>query len=100
MSELFCDRAHVPTFTSQENDSNKLFHSAVFAPMDQVPEWLRNYQTGNVDVRDVADVHLRAMEVPEAGGEKFYIGAYMSVWQDWCEFHISSPHLRATPRLT
>lgn len=36
---------------------------------DLVPDMFWNY----VDVRDVAEAHLRAYEVPKAGGERFFI---------------------------
>lgn len=36
-----------------------------------------------VDVRDVAAAHVRALEVPEAGGQRFIISAGAAAWQDW-----------------
>ncbi|KAF8879126.1 hypothetical protein BD779DRAFT_1803440 [Infundibulicybe gibba] len=38
-----------------------------------------------VDVRDVANVHVLALETPEAGGERIIICAGPSVWQDWLD---------------
>ena len=37
-----------------------------------------------VDVRSVAGGHIRALEVPEAGGERFILSTGPWIWQDWC----------------
>ncbi|KAH6883793.1 hypothetical protein BKA70DRAFT_1238218 [Coprinopsis sp. MPI-PUGE-AT-0042] len=39
--------------------------------------------SGWVDVRDVADAHVLALEKEEAGGERFLITADSFIWQDW-----------------
>jgi hypothetical protein len=36
-----------------------------------------------MDVRDVAEAHVRALEVPAAGGERILIVTETMVWQDW-----------------
>ena len=41
---------------------------------------------GWVDGRDVAELHVRALEVPEASDEKFLVVAGQFVWQDACEY--------------
>ncbi|KAL2820859.1 NAD(P)-binding protein [Aspergillus cavernicola] len=38
---------------------------------------------GWVDVRDIADAHIRALAVPDAGWERIIISAGSWVWQDW-----------------
>ena len=38
------------------------------------------------DVRDVALAHVRALEVPEAGGQYFVTIAGAFDWQDWCMY--------------
>ncbi|KAG7443070.1 D-lactaldehyde dehydrogenase [Guyanagaster necrorhizus] len=40
---------------------------------------------GWADVRDVAMAHVRAMEVPSAGGERIIISVGSWVWQDWLD---------------
>ncbi|KAI0324877.1 NAD-P-binding protein [Cubamyces sp. BRFM 1775] len=36
-----------------------------------------------VDVRDAADLHIRALEVEEAAGERFAACSEVCTWQDW-----------------
>ena len=50
----------------------------------QSPEALVDMQVGWVDVRDVALAHARALEVPEAGGQRFILCSSMHTWQEWC----------------
>ncbi|KAK0194726.1 hypothetical protein F5146DRAFT_926509 [Armillaria mellea] len=38
---------------------------------------------GWVDVRDLAEAHVRALEVEAAGGERILVSAGPCVWQDW-----------------
>ncbi|KAK0484420.1 hypothetical protein IW261DRAFT_1456425 [Armillaria novae-zelandiae] len=38
---------------------------------------------GWVDVRDLAEAHVRALEVEAAGGERILVSAGSCVWQDW-----------------
>jgi hypothetical protein len=38
---------------------------------------------GWVDVRDVAEAHVRALQIPAAGGERIIVCAGSYVWQDW-----------------
>ncbi|KAK9322287.1 NAD(P)-binding protein [Lipomyces orientalis] len=40
---------------------------------------------GWADVRDVAEAHVRALEVPAAGSERIIICAGSFVWQDWLD---------------
>lgn len=69
----------------------------------KTPEQLATFHDSWVDVRDVADAHVNALERPEAGGQRFIVSAgefsrpraslrsfmaYMAsqgnfVWQDW-----------------
>lgn len=43
------------------------------------------------DVRDVATALVRALEKPEAGGERFIISAGPWKWQDWGMYYPSPP---------
>jgi len=50
----------------------------------QAPEFqLTRPGHGWVDVRDVAEAHVRSPEVPEAGQERIIVCAGSFVWQDW-----------------
>ncbi|KAG8712620.1 methylglyoxal reductase (NADPH-dependent) gre2 [Ceratobasidium sp. 394] len=49
-----------------------------------------------VDVRDVALAHLRALEVPEAGGQRFIAAGGALCWQDVLDI-LPPPHPRGTP---
>lgn len=55
-----------------------------------------------VDVRDVADAHVRAMLTPDAAGQRFIVaGRFMWVSEVAAELHRSFPALaRKVPRLT
>lgn len=44
---------------------------------------LQSVEFSWVDVRDVAQAHVRALEVPEAGGQRFIIASGPWIWQDW-----------------
>lgn len=49
-----------------------------------------------VDVRDVALAHVRALEVPEAGGQRFITAGGAYSWQDVIDI-LPPPHPRGTP---
>ncbi|KAB5594063.1 NADPH-dependent aldehyde reductase ARI1 [Ceratobasidium theobromae] len=49
-----------------------------------------------VDVRDVALAHVRALEVPEAGGQRFIVSAGPFCWQDLLDV-LPPPHPRGKP---
>lgn len=38
-----------------------------------------------VDVRDVAELHVRALLAPEAGGQRIIIAGHTITWQHICE---------------
>lgn len=46
---------------------------------------------GWVDVRDVAEAHVRSLEARDAGGERIIVSAGGFVWQDWRMFLLSIP---------
>ncbi|KAI0368229.1 D-lactaldehyde dehydrogenase [Pilatotrama ljubarskyi] len=46
-------------------------------PAERFPKRI-NY----VDVRDVAEMHVRALELEQAGGERFILGAGVITWED------------------
>ncbi|KAL5532147.1 hypothetical protein ACEPAF_5711 [Sanghuangporus sanghuang] len=62
--------------------SQALFYEALLSKT-KTPEDLKGVAGGWVDVRDVALGHARALEVPEAGGQRFILSSGMFVWQDW-----------------
>ncbi|KAJ8489564.1 hypothetical protein ONZ51_g2838 [Trametes cubensis] len=53
---------------------------AVPAPPRREPRCF-NY----VDVHDVVDVHVRALEVEAAGGERILVSSHVCTWQDWLD---------------
>ncbi|KAI0631858.1 NAD-P-binding protein [Trametes polyzona] len=58
-----------------------LMYKMVFAtpaPPDRQPKRL-NY----VDIRDVTEIHIRALEVEEAGGERIIVNSEVASWDDW-----------------
>ncbi|KAJ3013590.1 hypothetical protein NUW54_g1548 [Trametes sanguinea] len=54
----------------------QLFVSPPPSPHPAVPF---NY----IDIRDVVEMHVRALELPEAGGERFIATSHVCTWQDW-----------------
>ncbi len=76
---------HEVTTVDSLNTSSRFWYNAI------VKEDLNGYSplTGQgMDgsmFRDVATAHVRAMEVPSAGGERIIVSAGSWVWQDWCK---------------
>ncbi|KAH6918144.1 D-lactaldehyde dehydrogenase [Coprinopsis sp. MPI-PUGE-AT-0042] len=76
----------IQEISSQElmNESLKFFWDNVISEVpktQQEIEMIINW----VDVRDLADAHILAMEKEAAGGERIIISCESSVWQDWIE---------------
>ncbi|KAL5504580.1 hypothetical protein ACEPAH_7241 [Sanghuangporus vaninii] len=44
-----------------------------------------SYQSEWCDVRDVAEAQLRALQTPEAGGQRFLLAREPFNWLDWCD---------------
>lgn len=49
------------------------FHRTVFVPGAYPPEALSTEGSGWVDVRDLAEAHVRALSKEEAGGERIIV---------------------------
>lgn len=65
------------------NQSNALLRKAIRNPNldpDATGAFLGNF----IDVRTVADAHVKAVQVPEAAGNRFIISAGPFSWQDAC----------------
>lgn len=60
-----------------------MFYDALISKTKS-PEDLKGAQGEWVDVRDVGEGHVRALEVPEAGGQRFILSGGAFIWQDWC----------------
>jgi nucleoside-diphosphate-sugar epimerase len=65
------------------NTSVKDFYDAIIA-QSKPASVLESFQGSWVDVRDLAEAHIRALEVEDAGGKRFIISGGNFVWQDWC----------------
>ena len=39
-----------------------------------------------IDVRDLGEAHVRALETEAAGGERIIVSAGHFLWQDWREY--------------
>ncbi|EJD07758.1 NAD-binding protein [Fomitiporia mediterranea MF3/22] len=68
--------------SSELGQSQSLFYEALLTKR-KTPEQLAGVSGGWVDVRDVALGHVRALEVPEAGGQRFILSSEMFIWQNW-----------------
>lgn len=42
--------------------------------------------SGWIDVRDLGEAHVRALEKEAAGGERIIVSAGQFTWQDWSEY--------------
>ncbi|KAL5521232.1 hypothetical protein ACEPAG_9155 [Sanghuangporus baumii] len=62
--------------------SMSLFYKALFSK-SIAKEELKGMQGEWVDVRDVAEGHVRALEVSQAGGERFILSSGPWMWQNW-----------------
>ena len=49
-----------------------------------------NYQSEWCDVRDVAEAQLKALQIPEAAGQRFLLAREPFNWLDWCKYQITS----------
>jgi nucleoside-diphosphate-sugar epimerase len=80
---LFQPVIHEVTTVDALNASCKAWYDAVVKEDFGGHSPLTTPGRGWVDVRDVAYAHVRALEVPAAGGERIIICAGSFVWQDW-----------------
>ncbi|TEB26430.1 D-lactaldehyde dehydrogenase [Coprinellus micaceus] len=51
-----------------------------------------------VDVRDIAEAHVRALEKEEAGGQRIVVSSGSYIWQEW--FDVAKRRLPGFPELT
>lgn len=75
---------HEISSTDQLNTSNKVFYDSVLSGKKK-PEELEEFSGNWVDVRDVSDAHVKAIEVEGAGGNRFIINTSGFIWQEWCK---------------
>jgi len=64
------------------NTSIKDFYQAVFKHA-KTPEQLASVEGSWVDVRDLSEGHVKAIQVEEAAGHRFILSSGNFVWQDW-----------------
>ncbi|KAF8991367.1 D-lactaldehyde dehydrogenase [Cyathus striatus] len=69
------------SFTS----SMKSFYNIVLKPDAEPKEAMLRASICWVDVRDVAEAHVQALEKAEAGGQRFLISAGAFIWQEWLD---------------
>ena len=62
--------------------SMSFFYKAIFCKL-AVNGDMGSMQGEWIDVRDLAEGHARALEIPEAGGERFILSSGLWIWQDW-----------------
>lgn len=65
--------------------SIKLWYNTVLSPKagGLSPMELSKIGTTWVDVRDISEAHVLAIETAEAGGERIIISTEPYAWQDW-----------------
>ncbi|KAH8114298.1 hypothetical protein DFH11DRAFT_1508933, partial [Phellopilus nigrolimitatus] len=80
---LFGPILHEVALPAALNSSVALFYEAILM-QKKTPEELAKVQVLWVNVHDVSLGHVRALEVPAAGGQRFILTASVFIWQDWC----------------
>jgi len=73
------------TAPARLNASIRAWYDAVFGEGTQTEDYLCRQGPCWVDVRDLAEAHIRSLEREEAGGERIIISAGEFVWNDWIE---------------
>ncbi|KDQ18520.1 hypothetical protein BOTBODRAFT_28903 [Botryobasidium botryosum FD-172 SS1] len=84
---------------SQLNTTSRYFYNAIKTelPPNFATEWISSV----VDIRDVAFVHARALEVEEAGGERFIAASVPFSWQTMYDaLNSANPPLANIPKGT
>lgn len=82
-SYVFGPVLHEVSSPSALNFSAGMFYDVLFTNKKSLAE-LEGTRGSWVDVRDVAEGHVRALEVPAAGGQRFILSGGTFIWQDWC----------------
>ncbi|KAK7060961.1 hypothetical protein VNI00_000696 [Paramarasmius palmivorus] len=89
----------VPAFCNsfdELNATSKLFVQYLLTPRDKTK--VNDYGSEYTDVRDVADAFVAALQVEEAGGERFIIDAGAFTYQNLYDaFHSVAPEEKAVP---
>lgn len=70
---------HEVSTPSTLNLSTAAFYNSLFSSNRPLAE----VQGSWVDVRDVAEAHVRSLELPEASGQRILLANEPWVWQDW-----------------
>ncbi|PAV17623.1 D-lactaldehyde dehydrogenase [Pyrrhoderma noxium] len=73
------------------NVSSLWFYNALFSKDESISKDTLHdilLPRGWVDVRDVANAHVRALTTPGAGGQRFIISAGSNSWKDWSDVAI------------
>ena len=82
--QVFGPVLHQVSSPSALNTSVKDFYDAIIA-RTKPASVLESFQGSWIDVRDVAEAHVRSLEKEDAGGKRFIITSGNFVWQDFCK---------------
>ncbi len=74
---------HEVASADELNTSVKDFYLAIFKHA-KTPEQVAAFQGSWVDVQDVSQGHVKAIQKEEAGGRRFILTSGNFIWQDWC----------------
>ncbi|KAF8978658.1 D-lactaldehyde dehydrogenase [Cyathus striatus] len=77
-----------PGINQRDKESGSLgiwYNNCVAKPDDPRSDETLSESTPYVDVRDLADVHVSALEKDAAGGERFIIASGDITWQQWID---------------
>jgi len=79
---VFGPTIHEVASADELNTSVKDYYLAIFKHA-KTPEQVASFEGSWVDVRDVSQGHVKAIQVEEAGGHRFILTSGNFVWQDW-----------------
>ncbi|KAK0199490.1 D-lactaldehyde dehydrogenase [Desarmillaria ectypa] len=87
LSVVFGPFIHEASSVDSLNESARVWYNTVATANSggKSPEFLATQGSSWIDVRDLAEGHVRALETPAAGDERIIISAGPFVWQDWID---------------
>ncbi|TFK50045.1 D-lactaldehyde dehydrogenase [Heliocybe sulcata] len=80
---IFGPVVHEVTTPDSLNSSTKLFYDGLVKGESHGQDPSKYPDGGWVDIRDIAEAHIKALEVPAAGGERVLVIKDTFVWQDF-----------------
>ncbi|KAF5334248.1 hypothetical protein D9611_014571 [Ephemerocybe angulata] len=94
-SLVFGPAIQPPKSASDLPSTLKLWWDSVIEPSSKPDVMTLSIPNGWVDVRDIAEAHVRAMETAEAGGERIIVSEGTFFLNEWCEYRFIHERTKA-----